>query len=171
MRTSSFGWCVRITRRSGRPSGCPPGPEKSSNATSRLTLPERWDAAAPLQVLPCCNPRLVTAFPPADQHRSQDQRPDQAQREHTHAALLRGRPEDGLQPDGERLVPALPEVRHLPRSAGLHLKVADVKRANLSSGGVAGVTAAPFRDSRNEKRRNRLHGEECWGLSARRARK
>lgn len=42
MKTSSFGWCVRTIRRSSLPSGCPPGPKRSSSATFKLRLHERY---------------------------------------------------------------------------------------------------------------------------------
>lgn len=79
-------------------------------------------------ILPCRNRPPLTALPPADQHRSQDQRGDQAERGDAHAALLRRRPDDRLRPDGERLVPALPQVRLLPPLAGLGRKDGDVKK-------------------------------------------
>lgn len=97
------------------------------------------------------NLRLLTAFPPADQHRSQDQRPDQAERGGAHTGLLRRRPEDRLQPYGEGLVPALPEVRHLPPLAGLHLKVGDVKRLNMSLGWRRRGNATETLRMRNEE--------------------
>ena len=41
-KTLSFGWCARTTRRSSLPSGCQPGPKKSSNATFKQRLQERY---------------------------------------------------------------------------------------------------------------------------------
>lgn len=139
-KTSSFGSCVRTTRRSRLRSECPPGPKRSSNVTFKLGLSERFVQGFPIVhtdyfhnawiLARTLEYKVLNSFPLLpDQHWSQDQRLDQVEHEDAHHSVLRWCPEGRLQPNGERLLPALPEVRHLSSSAGLYVRIyEDVKK-------------------------------------------
>lgn len=71
------------------------------------------------------NSKSPNSCPFPDQHWSQNQRRDQAEHRGAHQSVFRWRPNDCLQPYGERLLPTLPEVWLLSGFNGLHVRIVD----------------------------------------------
>lgn len=73
---------------------------------------------------------LITSPLIPDQHWSEDQGDDPVEHEGSFLGLLRWCTKDRLRADGEGLLPAFPEVRHLQGFTGLHIRVSeDLKKA------------------------------------------